>query len=740
MHAEQVRIDAISNHFEVGAVSDAALLSETSRYLTQVREFIAPVDGLKDRAGELDVLESFCRGDRPYLWIRAEPWAGKSALLSWFALYPPPDVTVISFFVTDRLADQSDHTAFTVAVFDQLAVLLPDQRALIAAAVLNRDGLRNDLLATAARREAQRGRRLVLVLDGADEDTGRPAIVSLLPTRPDPNLRVVVASRYGPHLPIPAVHPLTDARPYRLTSSPFAAGVRARAIKELDDLLGGPEQHRQLLALITAANGLTRSELVELTDLAPYEIDTLLRGVAGRSFRTSTAPDEHSDPVYALAHETLQRTAEERLGARQLTTALNRLHHWAERYRDRDWPADTPDFLLRRYFPVLDRHNDLPRMIASALDAGRHDCTRARTGGDATALAEIRTTQQRICDQPDPDLLATARLARYRDRIHERSDSIPLELLTVLTMLAEHDRAEAIAHSYSTPDQQAAALTQLVRAVAATGPDRAARLRNRAEVIARTITNPNSQATALTRLAEAVAATDLNWAEAITRTIADPYRQATALARLVEAVAIADPDRAAQLAERAETFACNITDPYERGIALSAIAGRVATTDLDRAEAIVRTITDPYRQATALSGVAGAVVATDPVRAVQLASRAEAIACTIADPYRQATALAQLARVVAVTDPDRAETSARAITDRYLQTTALSGVAVVVAASDPDRAETIARAITESDQQGFVLSEVAVVVAASDPDRAETIARAITESDQLGIALSGVAV
>lgn len=148
---------SVTNRFEFGVVSDAALMTEASRYVSQVREFIVPVDGLKDREGELDVLAGFCRGDRSYLWIRAEPWAGKSALLSWFALAPPASVTVVSFFVTGRLADQNDHTAFTAALFDQLAVLLPDLRALIAAAVLNRDGLRNDLLTTAARREAERG-------------------------------------------------------------------------------------------------------------------------------------------------------------------------------------------------------------------------------------------------------------------------------------------------------------------------------------------------------------------------------------------------------------------------------------------------------------------------------------------------------------------------------------------------------------------------------------------------------
>lgn len=91
-------------------------------------------------------------------------------------------------------------------------------------------------------------------------------------------------------MPVPPEHPLLVARPYLLRSSPHAAGVRERAVAELDALLDGPDLYRELLALITTANGLTGSELTELTELGPYDIDKLLRGVAGRSFRATAAP------------------------------------------------------------------------------------------------------------------------------------------------------------------------------------------------------------------------------------------------------------------------------------------------------------------------------------------------------------------------------------------------------------------------------------------------------------------
>jgi hypothetical protein len=58
-----------------------------SAYLEQVRE-ITPAD-LRGREAELSDLAAFCAGDSSYTWWQAGPWAGKSALLSWFVLSTP---------------------------------------------------------------------------------------------------------------------------------------------------------------------------------------------------------------------------------------------------------------------------------------------------------------------------------------------------------------------------------------------------------------------------------------------------------------------------------------------------------------------------------------------------------------------------------------------------------------------------------------------------------------------------
>jgi hypothetical protein len=89
-----------------------------SAYLAQVRD-IAP-DALIGRESELAEWAEFCAGAVPYTWWQSGPWAGKSALASWFVLHPPVGVDVVSFFITGRLIGQADSDAFLDALIEQL--------------------------------------------------------------------------------------------------------------------------------------------------------------------------------------------------------------------------------------------------------------------------------------------------------------------------------------------------------------------------------------------------------------------------------------------------------------------------------------------------------------------------------------------------------------------------------------------------------------------------------------------
>jgi len=99
-------------------------------YIAQVED-IAPIQ-LIGRDEELGALTRFCAGEEPYQWWRADAWFGKTALASWLVLHPPAGVRVVSFFVTGRLAGQSDHSAYTRALVEQLAVITGDTGVLAA--------------------------------------------------------------------------------------------------------------------------------------------------------------------------------------------------------------------------------------------------------------------------------------------------------------------------------------------------------------------------------------------------------------------------------------------------------------------------------------------------------------------------------------------------------------------------------------------------------------------------------
>ena len=213
-----------------------------SKYKLQIEQIAPP--RLIGRETELADLAAFCtaEGGPNYLWFVADAWFGKSALMSTFALEPPDGVDVVAFFITARLSGQSSRPSFFDTVAEQCAAMLEEPQPL-AAATTNTTVL--DLLYRAAEKSRAQGRRLVLVVDGLDEDQGeivagqRHSIAAALPAR-CPGLRVIVASRPNPPIPVdvPQHHPLRDEQIRRpLSPSPAAEATRQEARQDLDRFL-----------------------------------------------------------------------------------------------------------------------------------------------------------------------------------------------------------------------------------------------------------------------------------------------------------------------------------------------------------------------------------------------------------------------------------------------------------------------------------------------------------------------
>jgi hypothetical protein len=690
-----------------------------SAYLAQVRD-IAP-DELVGRDGELEEWAEFCADADSYGWWQAAPWAGKTALASWFVTNAPAGLDIVSFFITGRLRGQADADAFLEAMIEQLQALHPSTAGPTAAGA--RIGMWLNLLESAAAHAEERGRRLVVVVDGLDEDDagaaprrGRPSIASLLPRRPPPGARFIITSRPDPGLPddLPAGHPLGACVPKRLPVSWIAQDVGMRARQELRDLLSGDQIAVDLVGYIAGSGGgLTRKDLSSLTGAPPHKLEPFLRGVSGRSLQTQTAPGDSRGAaegpetrVYLFAHDTLRISAEEQLGG-ELSRYRSNVHDWIDSYSRAGWPDTTPGYAIRGYAALLAATDDTKRLLLLACDPGRHAFLLQATGSDYAAVTEIRTAQVLIADCRILDLKALVLLAAHRHAISLRTKHVPSDLLVLWAQLGRFDHAEALARSIDDPRAKAAALIRLVTvAVEAADEDRARRLTAAAQTIGRTISDPKEHGWILARLATAI-------------------RQASGLSH-------------------AEAFACTITDSYHRDWALADLASAASQAgDLVQAEALARTIANPHKQSDVLAELVTATAkAGDPDHSHRLAVDAEDLTRTITYDYHRHQALIRLATATAEAgDLDHAEAIARTIrTGAGDRDEALAELVAAASTADSTKAEAIAQAIDDDYRQADALAALATAAAkAGDLDHAEAIARAIRRPDKQAGSLTGLA-
>ena len=607
-------------------------------YLEQVRR-IAPPD-LAGRNEELAELARFCLepGRGPYTWWQAGPWAGKSALLSTFVLRPPPQVqervTLVSFFITARLAAQDTREAFTEVLLGQLA-LLTGQAPPATLSEATREAYLLHLMAQAAETCQEAGGRLVLVVDGLDEDrsvtTGPHAhsIAGLLPGDLPAGMRVIVAGRPNPPIPddVPDWHPLRDPAAIQLLAdSAYAHDARRLGRQELQRLLRGSATDQDVLGLLVKARGgLSGPDLAELTGAPLWEVEKSLHSVAGRTFtrRPSRSASVAGSDVYLLGHEELQTAATYYLADR-LPDYEERLHDWADTYRGRGWPAETPEYLLVGYFALLSELGELPRIVSFGLNRLRHDRMLSVTGGDAAALAEVRTALNFAAAEDSPDMATALALACRRDQLTDRNTNIPASLPAVWAIVGHTVRAQALASSLSDPVQQASAHEEIAEALAQAGHYQ------QAEILARSITNLGWRERALADIAQALAqAGHHQQAETLARSITDPGRRGQALAPIAEALAQAGHH------QQAETLARSITNPGRRERALADIAQALAQAGHhQQAETLARSITGLGRRGQALAPIAEALAQAGHHQ------QAETLARSITSQGWQAQALA----------------------------------------------------------------------------------------------------
>ncbi|MFF1725499.1 hypothetical protein [Streptomyces sviceus] len=502
-------------------------------FLEQVRE-LAP-QRLDAREAELAELAAFCFGNEGYVWWVAEAWSGKTALLAWFVLHPPDGVDVLHFFVRGGESYWSDSTAFTTWLHAQLTTYLDvspsdtkDPRQLHAEC--------GPLLRQALSRAETAGRRLLLVVDGIDEDQSRnraeplPSVLSLLPR--EPALRVVLAGRPQYDLPTDVTgHPVLSCQRRLLDGSARAASLHREARLELDTLLrSGGQIAKDILGFAVASEGaVSTAEVAELTNTWEHDIrETIVNG-GGRALRVTTFPD--GGDGFVFTHETLREQAQAFLGEAMLNAYRERVDAWASQYQEAHWPDSTPFFLVHRYSKLLADTGDLAALTDLVLDPARHALMRRKIGGDGTALTNIITAQLEWSRQRDPDLASAVRLARTRWELTRPNLHMPRHLPAVWAMLGAPERAVALVDAV--PDGAQRTITQrlLVDALIRAGEYAAASTETGA------MDDGKERMAAQEQLVDALLRANEYWAAAEEAyTMEEPRRRAAALLSVATAI------------------------------------------------------------------------------------------------------------------------------------------------------------------------------------------------------------
>lgn len=420
---------------------------------------------LTGRETELDQLQELIRRGPAYMTLVAPPWAGKTAFLATFATTrTSDDIDLVAYFV--RRGRGTDSADFLTTMVRELGRHVGRKRLGRAdrATLLT-------LYEEAAATSSARGRILLLVVDGLDEDARKEieeqSIASLLPPQPYPGLRVLASRRWHPPLPgdVPLDHPLRIAEQIpRFRPSPEAGVLRSTAMNDLAALFRAPEGWmREIIGyLALASGGLSHNDLIELMSRGehgpapiPFELQDRLHSVAGRVL----GPEDLEPDTFVLAHEELYGAAAEGLGPGTLAELTERLHAWADTYKASGWPDATPTYLLHHYQKLLKGAGDLDRCITYALDHRRlrRLADRGRTD---LALASLDHITQAA---PTPTVLASA--AASRSLLEAEGRVVPREALRALVVAGDLARARSLALSPVDPASKAVRLLEVVQAL-----------------------------------------------------------------------------------------------------------------------------------------------------------------------------------------------------------------------------------------------------------------------------------
>ena len=388
-------------------------------HIEEVRH-LAP-DPLEDREREIAELEAFARGSKD-AWYAMEAGmvSGKTALMSSFALNPPNDVRVVSFFARRIGGEGNDWKSFAYYVGAQLAEILGDEYIERVSGPASQDAEFRLLLrrAAVACRSDKNPQPLVLLIDGVDEDSyyERPddaaakSILSLLPRHLPDGVKVITASRPNPQPPEDII---CDASRVVVSLNPSIIAQKEINATDIETFFksdyaadigafiaacgGGLTvvELRQLVSRYRRLENVPTREIESCVDHSPGRMLTSIKFVSGDREVTSYTLG-HDAVLRSVLHEIAPHLVGECGGVedavwwaqirdKALTPYREVVRKWVEDQADEGWGMVTPNYLLSgACFNLM-----LNRDVQVMLDPGRYNEMWRRFGRSSHVLRMV---------------------------------------------------------------------------------------------------------------------------------------------------------------------------------------------------------------------------------------------------------------------------------------------------------------------------------------------------------------
>jgi len=419
---------------------------------------------LLNRENELQILCDFCKNESGYFMIQAPAWFGKSALLSWYFLYPPLNTEVVGFFVTKGEALWSDGNAFEISIKEQLRNLLErceGQGYNFASLTLLA------LLEYTAKTVGEAGKRLVLIIDALDEDRSAERelsyILARLPKNNVPNLVIILSCRPNPNMQdivgLDVNHPVRHCPVHLLEQSPHAIAQKEIAAKALEEICDKGQDFIDIIALmVVAEGGLSASDLSELTGVLNFKITRLFDNQdTGRTFRIVAAENiphfADSPKRYVFGHDEIRRQAESGFVDGNATLYLEYLRKWCANYAEINWPWNTPHYLMTDYLMLLANNQQWVNLADVLIDHDFLSHVSQVCLSCSLYFQLINETIDALSKAKNVDFLRIGLLSESRALLALRDSNIPTELPILFANIERYDEALQMTETMIEPDR-----------------------------------------------------------------------------------------------------------------------------------------------------------------------------------------------------------------------------------------------------------------------------------------------